>query len=130
MFSNRSVRVHPSAAAMAYAFAPDAFNVLASLRNAGNVVAGFAPASLKSLTLYQTVDLLAALKKRPYSFPFTVPRVSHTGASFFASVAFANVIGFAAPRRARSRISPGCGRMATLGGLPPATAVDTSCGLL
>ena len=65
MFSNRSVRVQPSAAAIAYALAPDAFNVLASLRNAGKVAAGLPPASLKSLMLYQTVDLLAALKTSP-----------------------------------------------------------------
>jgi phenylalanyl-tRNA synthetase alpha subunit len=44
------------------------------------VLAGFAPAALKDATLYQMVDLLAPLKKRPYSFPFTVPSWSHTGA--------------------------------------------------
>src|SRR5206468_7742380 len=94
------------------------FNVFASLTNAVNVVAGFAPASLKSLVLYQTVDLLAALKNRPYSLPLTDPRLTQTGASFLRSVALANVIGFAAPRRARSRMSPGCGRIAMSGGLP------------
>ena len=59
MFSNRSVRVQPSAAPREYAGVPDAFSVLASFRNSSKVFGGWTPAFSKALTLYQTVDLLA-----------------------------------------------------------------------
>jgi hypothetical protein len=40
------------------------------------------------------------------------------------------VIGFSAPRLAKSRTAPGCGIVARFGGFPPETAVDTICGTL
>ena len=65
MFSNRSVRVQPSAAPIEKAGVPDARIVLAALRNAGHVFGGVAPAALKADVEYQTVDLFAPLKNRP-----------------------------------------------------------------
>ena len=44
---------------------PDARSVLAARRNAGHVAGGLMPAALKAAVEYQTVDLLAPLKKRP-----------------------------------------------------------------
>ena len=44
---------------------PDAFSVFASLRSSGHVVGGVTPAFLNAETLYQTVDLLEALKSSP-----------------------------------------------------------------
>ena len=65
MFSNRSVRVHPSAPPIEYAGMPLALSVFAALRKSFQFVGGLTPASLNDLTLYQTVDLLAALMIRP-----------------------------------------------------------------
>src|SRR3954462_15337566 len=106
MFSNRSVSVQPFAPPIEYAGVPDPRIVFAIVRNCGHVLAGFAPASLNERTLYQTVDLLAPFKKRPYRFPFTEASWSQTGALFRAIVPRANVIGFSAPRLAKSRIKP------------------------
>ena len=64
MFSNRSVSVHPSAPPIEKAGCPRA-GVLAARRNAGHVAGGLMPAALKAAVEYQTVDLLAPLKKRP-----------------------------------------------------------------
>ena len=64
MFSNRSVSVHPSEPPIEYAGVPDALIVFASLSSCENVFGGFTPAFLKAGTLYQTSDLLAALKGR------------------------------------------------------------------
>ena len=61
MFSNRSVRVQPSAPASEYAGMPEAFRVSAAARKSSHVSAGSTPASSKAATLYQTVDLLMAL---------------------------------------------------------------------
>ena len=60
-----SVSVQPSAAPIEYARVPDALSVLAFSRNASKSSAGSTPASSKSGTLYQTVDLLAALNRSP-----------------------------------------------------------------
>jgi hypothetical protein len=65
MFSNRSVRVHPSAPPTAKAGRPEPRIVFAAAISCGQVFGGVTPAFLNALTLYQTVDLLAALKKRP-----------------------------------------------------------------
>ena len=65
MFSNRSVSVQPSAPPIEYAVAPEAFSVVAALSSCGHVFGALTPASLNDLTLYQTVDLLAPLKKSP-----------------------------------------------------------------
>ena len=62
MFSNRSVSVQPSPPPIEYALVPDALRVFAALSSAGHVCGGFTPAFLKSLTLYQMVDLLAPLR--------------------------------------------------------------------
>ena len=65
MFSNRSVSVQPSAPPIEYAGVPDARSVFAAARSCGHVFGGLTPAFLNDSTLYQTVDLLAPLKKRP-----------------------------------------------------------------
>ena len=62
MFSNRSVSVQPSEPPIEYAGVPDALIVFASFRSCGHVFGGVTPAVLKAGTLYQTIDLLAALK--------------------------------------------------------------------
>ena len=59
---------------------PEPRTVFAAAMNRGQVGAGLTPALLKAGTLYQMVDLLAPLKKRPYSCPFTEPSWSQTGA--------------------------------------------------
>jgi len=64
MFSKRSVSVHPSAPPIEYAGTPDAFSVSAFLRKSSHVSGGSTPASSKTGTLYQTVDLLAPLKRK------------------------------------------------------------------
>ena len=65
MFSNRSVSVQASAPPTENGVVPDALTVDARLRNWFQVVAGFTPALLKAWTLYQTSDLLLALKTTP-----------------------------------------------------------------
>ena len=65
MFSNRSVSVQPSAAPIEYGVTPEALSVSPASMNASQSAGGSTPASSKAATLYQTVDLLAPLKKRP-----------------------------------------------------------------
>src|SRR6187551_94854 len=124
MFSNRSVSVQPSPPPMEYALVPDAFSVFAALSSAENVFGVFTPAFLKSFTLYQMVDLLAPLRKRPYSFPFTVPSESQPGDQSRLIVFFMNAIGLRVFFLTSSRMNPGCGISAMSGGLPPATCVE------
>ena len=62
MFSNRSVSVQPSAPPIEYAGAPDALIVFAAVVSCGHVFGALTPAFLNAGTLYQTVDLLLALK--------------------------------------------------------------------
>src|SRR5215210_3515017 len=124
MFSNRSVSVQPSPPPIEYAFVPDAFSVFAAFSSALNVFGVLTPAFLKSLTLYQTVDLLAPFTKSPYSLPLTLPSESHPDDQSRLIAGFRNVIGFSAFFLISSRMNPGCGISATSGGFPPATAVD------
>ena len=84
MFSNMSVSVHPSAPPIEYAGVPLDLIVFASANSCENVFGGFTPAVLKAGTLYQTTDLLAALKTSAYSFPLNVPSCFHTGAKFWS----------------------------------------------
>src|SRR5437660_5239567 len=130
MFSNRSVSVQPSEAAMENGGMPEARIVFAAARNCFQVAGGFTPASLNDLTLYQTVDLFEALKKTPYSFLLTVPIFTQSAEKFLATTLFANVIGLSFPLVANCLMRPGCGSVAMSGGLPPCRAVDTICGVL
>src|SRR5215471_1930647 len=130
MFSNRSVRVHPSAPPIEYAGVPDALIVLASASSWLNVIAGWTPACLKTGTLYQTTDLLAALKGRAYSVPSNVPSVIQPGPKFDAITDFAYVIGFNFFWFTNCWIVPGCAMSAMSGGWPPATAVASTVGRL
>ncbi len=57
--------VHPSAPPIEYAFVPDARSVFAAAVSAFQSFGGLMPAFLNEWTLYQTVDLLAPLKKTP-----------------------------------------------------------------
>ena len=54
---------------MEYAGVPDALIVFASESSCEKAFGGDTPALLKAGTLYQTSDLLAALKTSAYSFP-------------------------------------------------------------
>ena len=65
MFSKRSVSVQPSAPPIEKGGTPEALSVLAAVANSGHVVGGLTPAVLNEWTLYQTVDLLLALKTSP-----------------------------------------------------------------
>src|SRR5580658_56851 len=97
MFSNRSVSVQPSAPPIEYAGVPEASNVLATERSCAQVFGGFTPAALNAGTLYQSSDLLDALKTSAYSLLLNVPSESHEGAKFLAITDFAYVIGFSCP---------------------------------
>src|ERR1700759_1743997 len=97
MFSNRSVSVQPSAPPIEYAGVPDDFRIFAALSMFDHVFGALTPAALKAGTLYQTSDLLAALKTSAYSLPLYVPSCCHAGAKFAAIVDFAYVIGFSFP---------------------------------
>jgi hypothetical protein len=79
MFSNRSVSVQPSPPPSEYAGVPEAFSVLAAVRNSSHVFGGVTPAFLKASTLYQTVDLLAALKTKLCRLPPIVPSLRKSG---------------------------------------------------
>ena len=65
MFSNRSVSVQPSAPPIEYAGMPAALSSFAPARKSSHVAGASRPASSNAATLYQTVDLLAALKRKP-----------------------------------------------------------------
>src|SRR5204863_9186130 len=116
MFSNRSVSVHPSEPPIEYAGVPDAWSVFAVFVRSAQVFGAETPAVLNAGTLYQSSDLLDALKTRAYSFPFTVPSCCQAGAKFAAIVPFAYVIGFRWPCSANCLTRPGCAMSAMSGG--------------
>src|SRR5581483_2584463 len=130
MFSKRSVSVQPSAPPIEYAGVPDALIVCASFKSCDQVFGGVTPAALKAGTLYQTSDLLAALKGSAYSLPLNVPSFAHAGAKFALIVDVAYVIGFSLPWFTNCCTVPGCAMSAISGGWPPATAVASTVGRL
>src|SRR5258708_25524447 len=130
MFSNRSVSVHPDAPQSEYAGVPDDFSVFAAAVSCAHVFGAFTPAVLKSGTLYQYSDLLAALNGSAYSLPLNVPSFTHAGAKFAAMVDAAYVIGFRWPCCASCLMSPGWAMSAMSGGCPPAIAVASTVGTL
>src|ERR1700674_2099432 len=97
MFSNRSVRVQPSAPPIEYAGVPDALIVFAAARSCAHVFGGFTPAVVNAGTLYQTSDLLAALNGSAYSLPLNVPSFAHAGAKLAEITDVAYVIGLSLP---------------------------------
>src|SRR3954447_26729695 len=97
MFSNMSVSVQPSEPPMEYAGVPDALIVFAPARSCVHVFGALTPAALKAGTLYQTSDLLAALKTSAYSFPLNVPSFCQAGVKFWLITDDAYVIGFSFP---------------------------------
>ena len=109
---------------------PDDFSVFAAAMSCAHVFGAWTPAALKAGTLYQSSDLLAALKTSAYSLPLNVPSCCHAGAKFFPIVLFAYVIGFSLPWSASCFTNPGCAMSAMSGGWPPATAVDSTVGRL
>src|SRR5207245_4730692 len=123
MFSNMSVSVHPSAPPIEYAGVPELLIVFAAPRSCDNVFGGLTPAVLNAGTLYQTTDLLAALKTSAYSLPLYVPSCRQAGAKFCPITDDAYVIGFSFPCLASCATVPGCAMSAMSGGCPPATAV-------
>src|SRR3954449_6073702 len=116
MFSNRSVSVQPSAPPIEYAGVPDAFSVFASVSICCHVFGGVTPALLNDGTLYQSTDLLAALKTSAYSVPLNVPSCRHAGAKFFPIVPAAYVIGLSLFWFASCCTNPGCAMSAMSGG--------------
>src|SRR5262245_34103947 len=130
MFSNRSVSVHPSAPPIEYGGTPEAWIVFAAVVRSGHVFGAVTPASSKAWTLYQTVDLLLALKTSPYAFLLTSPSASQFSEKLARITGRANSIGFSAPCWTNCLTSPGCAMSAVSGGWPPATAVETTCGRL
>src|SRR6266481_2578380 len=130
MFSNRSVSVHPEAPQSEYGGTPDALIVLAADWSCAHVFGAFTPAALKSGTLYQYSDLLAALKTIAYSLPLTLPSFDHAGAKLALTVDCAYVIGFRWPCWASCLTRPGCAMSAMSGGWPPAIAVASTVGTL
>src|SRR5689334_11832539 len=128
MFSKRSVSVHPSAPPIEYAGVPDDFSVFASDVSCAHVFGALTPAALNAGTLYQTNDLLAALKTSAYSLPSNVPSCCHADAKFLPIVPFAYVIGLSLPWSASCLTKPGCAMSAMSGGWPPATAVERTVG--
>ena len=80
----------------------------------------------KRLTLYQMVDLLAALNSRPYSLPSTLPIVTIDVAEVLLVTRPARSRAASARRAStKSAIVPGCDTVAMSGGLPPSTAVES-----
>ena len=73
MFSNRSVIGQPTSTPTEYGVIPADFNVEASVLSWSHVVGALTPASSKSATLYQIVDLLAPLNITAYCLPSTAP---------------------------------------------------------
>src|SRR5579862_906365 len=130
MFSNMSVSVQPSAPPIEYAGVPDALIVFASARSFENVFGGVTPAFLNAGTLYQTTDLLAALKTSAYNLPLNVPSCFQAGAKYLPIVDDAYAIGFSLPSVANCLIVPGWAMSAMSGGCPPATAVASTVGRL
>ncbi len=65
MFSNQSVHGQPSAAGIATAVVPESERVLETVVKSSQVLGGSTPAWPKGSVRYQTVDLLATLKKKP-----------------------------------------------------------------
>src|SRR6476646_11294712 len=116
MFSNRSVRVQPSAPPIEYAGVPDALMVLAILRRFETVFGGLTPAVLKAGTLYQTSAVLAALKTHAYCLPLHLPRLSQPLLKFLFSTLFAYVIGLSLCWFANCLIVPGWAMSAMSGG--------------
>ena len=107
---------------------PEALIVSAAARKSSHDSGGSTPASSKAATLYQTSDLLAALKRKPYSVSSTVPSWTADSPRFVSTSSRAKSIGCRASCSAKSRTSPGCGSRAMSGGLPPSTAVESWVG--
>src|SRR5579884_957861 len=130
MFSNRSVSVQPDAPHRDQAGTPEALSVLASLRSCDQVFGAEMPACLKAGTLYQSSDLLAALKTSAYSLPPTVPSFSQAGEKLCAIVRLAYVIGCRWCCLTSCLTRPGWAMSAMSGGCPAATAVASTVGRL
>src|SRR4051794_8778408 len=130
MFSNRSVSVQPSPPPIEYAFTPEAFKVLALVRKSCQFAGAVTPAFLKASTLYQTVDLLAALKTKEYSLPSIVPSLTRSPVKFAATSSRAKSSGLSAFFSWNWWTTPGWPIAARSGGLPPSTAVPRTVGTL
>src|SRR5262249_38945557 len=117
MFSNQSVAGQPSPAGIAVAVVPESDSGRDTLTNSSHVLGGSTPASAKGSVRYHTVDLLATLKKKPYSCPSKVPRFCHASVKFARTAAATSpVSGLIWPFLAYSAATPICGISATSGG--------------
>src|ERR1044072_2854466 len=98
MFSNRSVSTQPFAAPIAHAGTPDALIVCSAVVRSSQVDGASTPASSNACLLNQIFDLLAPLKKKPYSVPSMVPRSTQSCEKFAVTSSFMKSRGFRAPR--------------------------------
>ena len=97
----------PTSTPTEYGVIPAALSVLLSFVRSGQVFAGSTPASLKSATLYQMVDLLAPLNITAYCLPSTSPALATSSPKASTIWLFRSSIGLIAPFFAKSATSPG-----------------------
>ena len=130
MFSKRSVSGQPTSTPTENGVMPGGLSVPAAVVESSQVFGGSTPASSKSATLYQTVDLFAPLNRTPYCVPSTAP-TSATDSPKLSTICVAEVsIGWSASCSAKSASSPGWAIAAMSGGLPPSTAVESNGAML
>ena len=91
MFSKRSVIGQPTSTPTEYGVMPAALSVSAASFSPSQSSGGSTPASSKAATLYQMVDLLAALNRIPYWVPSTAP-TSATDSPKFSTIGVAHVV--------------------------------------
>src|SRR5207248_2959940 len=109
---------------------PESAMVWAPLVKSSQVAGSFTPAWSKTWVLYQTVDLLAALKNTAYSFPLTEPSCFHVGPKLSSTVEpTTGVMSISDPCLASSDTRPGWGSMATSGGFLPAIRVPSTVAM-
>src|SRR5512133_1569266 len=107
MFSKMAVIGQPTSTPTEYGVIPAALSVSRSLVRSGQVLAGSTPASLKSATLYQMVDLLEPLNITAYCLPLTSPAFATSSPNASTILLFRLSIGLTAPFLAKSATSPG-----------------------
>jgi hypothetical protein len=116
----------PTSTPTEYGVIPAAFRVEASSLRSSHVSGASTPASSKSATLYQTVDLLAPLNMIPYCVPSIAPTSATDSPKLSTIASRRSSIGWIASLAAKSAIRPGCPTAAMSGGFPPSTAVERS----
>src|SRR6185436_7954392 len=103
----RSVIGQPTSTPTEYGVIPAALIVSRALSRSSQVLGGSTPASLKSATLYQMVDLLAPLNMTAYCLPLTWPALATSSPKASSILVSRSSIGLIAPFLAKSATSPG-----------------------